>query len=91
MWAKIRAEILGESDSDSEEEGDEDDEDSEEEADASGGGSHAQMTQQVIGRRRSGYYSCVCASSPTLASSSPPAIESCRSNGVKLRTSKRAP
>lgn len=54
MWSKIKAEILGESDSDDEVD-DDDDDDSDGDQGVAGGaaaGSHAQMTQQV---RRSCY------------------------------------
>lgn len=51
MWAKIKAEILGESDSDDEEEDDEDGDDSEEEeAPAQGQAPSSTMTQEVSPR-----------------------------------------
>ncbi|CAM9626555.1 unnamed protein product, partial [Sphacelaria rigidula] len=46
MWSKIKAEILGESDSDDDDD-DDDDDDSDGEDGAGGAGSHAQMTQQI--------------------------------------------
>lgn len=51
MWSKIKAEILGESESDDDDEDDDDDDDSEDDKGGGGesavAGSHAQMTQQV--------------------------------------------
>lgn len=49
MWSKIKAEILGESDSDSDEGDDDDgdDDDGDEDDGVAPAGSHAQMTQQV--------------------------------------------
>lgn len=49
MWAKIKAEILGESDSDDEDDDDEDDD--EEDDGAAQGQPQSQMTQQVDGTR----------------------------------------
>lgn len=47
MWAKIKAEILGESDSDEEEDDDEEGDDSDEEGAPAQGQAPSQMTQEV--------------------------------------------
>ena len=47
MWAKIKAEILGESDSDEEEDDDEEGDDSDEEEAPAQGQAPSQMTQEV--------------------------------------------
>lgn len=50
MWAKIKAEILGESDSDEDDDGEEgEDDDSDDQEDDDQGKTHSQMTQQVRG------------------------------------------
>lgn len=51
MWAKIKAEILGESDSDDEDDDDDDEDDDEEDDAAAQGQPQSQMTQQVGGTR----------------------------------------
>lgn len=49
MWAKIKAEILGESDSDEDHDGEEEDDSDDQEEDDDQGKPHSQMTQQVKG------------------------------------------
>lgn len=49
MWAKIKAEILGESDSDEDGEDEDEDDDSDDQEEDAQGKPHSQMTQQVRG------------------------------------------